>query len=356
VTDVVRAFLFSDIVGSTRRWEEHRAAMSDDLRLHNDMINEIVTDNHGRVFKLVGDAVCAVFDSAAGAVQASIDAQVAIVSADWQVPAGIQVRMALHKGEVEEADGDYFGPTLNRIARLLSTCHGGQIVMSAEIVDEGGIPIGAGVEDLGSHSLKDLGQPMKIFQLTHSILSTDFPNLLTQDNQPNPTLEAIRGRVFPCFPVAVQAVIIDPDERILLLAHKRKGICVISGGLEAHESVLHGALRETAEEAGFAVRVRPLGVSHASSFSYDDRIKYMLDVYFVMAYEGGRVVPSDDMEGADVLWLTLDEIVSKKLELTIPPSGPNALSILRRSVALWRVWRNTSDYQLEPWLGDPNQV
>ena len=347
---LVYAFLFTDIEGSTRRWEEQPEDMSADLRRHNDILTRVVETNGGRVFKMVGDAVYAVFETTGAAIQAAFDGQLSLSRVSWKVAEGIQVRMAIHRGEVETEDGngDFFGPTLNEIARLLSSSHGGQVVLSAETVTEAALPPGS-VKNLGSHVLKSLGKPMAIYQLMHPKLRADFPELLSLRNQPNPTVKGLNARVFPCFPVAVQVVAVNSDERILLLSHKTRGAQVISGGMEAHESVLQAALRETAEEAGFAVRVRPLGVVHASSFTYDRQIKYMLDVYFVMAYEGGRVVPGDDMAGSEVLWRSVDEIIEQRIEIVIPPNG---ISILNRAVELWRLWKDASTYPLEPWLSD----
>jgi len=131
---LVYAFLFTDIEGSTRRWEEQPEDMSADLRRHNDILTRVVEANGGRVFKMVGDAVHAVFETTGAAIQAAFDGQLSLSRVSWKVAEGIQVRMAIHRGEVETEDGngDFFGPILNQIARLLSSSHGGQVVLSAE--------------------------------------------------------------------------------------------------------------------------------------------------------------------------------------------------------------------------------
>ena len=121
-----------------------------------------------------------------------------------------------------------------------------------------------------------------------------------------------RNRVFPAYPIAVQALIIDENDRYLLLSSpSRNGNNewqVISGGLEADETVLEGVLREVSEEGGPHLRVRPLTVIHSQTFSFDTHIPFMVGIYYLLAYEGGEVVPGDDMRDADHRWWSLDEM------------------------------------------------
>ena len=122
--------LFTDIEGSTQRWEEWRDAMAQALRRHDELLRAAIERHDGYVFKTVGDAFCAVFSRAADGVSAAIDAQRALAAEDWSAIGGLHVRMALHSGATDERDGDYFGPAVNRVARLLATAHGGQVVFS----------------------------------------------------------------------------------------------------------------------------------------------------------------------------------------------------------------------------------
>ena len=124
-------FLFTDIEGSTRRWEQHPAAMKVDLARHDEILRSTIEANGGCVFKTVGDAFCAAFGSSTQAVAASPKVQRSLRAEGGRAPGGLKVRAALHTGEAEERDGDYFGPTLNRVARLLSAGHGGQVLLSA---------------------------------------------------------------------------------------------------------------------------------------------------------------------------------------------------------------------------------
>ncbi|MBV8339437.1 MAG: adenylate/guanylate cyclase domain-containing protein, partial [Candidatus Eremiobacteraeota bacterium] len=111
-------FLFTDIEGSTERWERHREAMKAAVARHDAVMREPLEDQGGYVFKTVGDAFCVVFPTAPQAVQAAVDAQRAIASQDWSQVGGLRARMAVHTGLADERNGDYFGPTVNRVARL----------------------------------------------------------------------------------------------------------------------------------------------------------------------------------------------------------------------------------------------
>ena len=125
---VTRSFLFTDIEGSTRRWEAFPAAMRAALARHDGLLRAAIEDHGGTVFKTVGDAFCAVFANAADALVAAVAAQRALAAEPWPDEiGGLRVRMALHADTADERDGDYFGPALNRVARLLAAGHGGQV-------------------------------------------------------------------------------------------------------------------------------------------------------------------------------------------------------------------------------------
>ena len=110
-------FVFTDIEGSTQRWESHRAAMQTALRRHDELLRSAIADHHGYVFKTIGDAFCAAFANPADAVAAIQAAQQAIAAEDFSGVDGLRVRAAIHTGTADERDGDYFGPAVNRVAR-----------------------------------------------------------------------------------------------------------------------------------------------------------------------------------------------------------------------------------------------
>ena len=125
-------FLFTAIEGSTKLWERSPNAMQRALARHDEILKEAVEGHDGYVFKTVGDAFCCAFRTASAALKASLFAQRALFSEEgWPEETGpLRVKMALHTGAAEERDGDYFGPPLNRVARLLSAGHGGQVLLS----------------------------------------------------------------------------------------------------------------------------------------------------------------------------------------------------------------------------------
>ena len=124
------AILFTDIEGSTKLWERHPEAMQTALARHDEILRVAIEQHGGYVFKTVGDAFCSVFPTAPDALKAALESQRRLLSSEWDETEPLRVRMALHTGAAEERDGDYFGPPLNRVARLLSAAHGGQVLLS----------------------------------------------------------------------------------------------------------------------------------------------------------------------------------------------------------------------------------
>ena len=180
-------FLFTDIEGSTTLWERGPEAMSEALPRHDKILRETIEVHGGNVFKTVGDAFCAAFSTAKDALETALESQRRLVSSEWRQSGSLRVRMALHTGTADERDGDYFGPTLNRVARLLSAAYGGQVLLSLttqELVRDQ-LPADVELWDLGVHHLKDLGRPEHVFQLATSGLTVDFPPLHTLDVHPN---------------------------------------------------------------------------------------------------------------------------------------------------------------------------
>ena len=193
--------LFTDVEGSTRLWEDEPKAMTAALRRHDEIIRAVIEDQRGFVFKTVGDAFCATFATPQAALSATLVAQQQLVSESWPTGRPIRVRMALHTGVCEERDNDYFGPAVNRTARLEAIAHGGQVVVSGTTADllSGSLPEGVRLRDLGQHRLKDLGRPEQVFQLEAETLPSGFPPLVSLDNPELPNnlpslLSAFIGR------------------------------------------------------------------------------------------------------------------------------------------------------------------
>ena len=150
----------------------------------------------------------------------------------------------------------------------------------------------------------------------------------------------------PCFPAATLVAIIDDEERILLLSTPgQNGWQVVAGAIEHGETVLEAALRETREEVGADLRVRPLGTAHTSSFWFDQTVGYLVSILYVMAYEGGDVSPGSDMAGSAWRWETIANIQSGRIVVNVP----HQVWTLERAVQLSTLWRNDPAPPLESW-------
>lgn len=173
-------FLFTDIEGSTRLWELHPEAMRSALASHDEITATHVNAHGGSVFKHMGDGAIAAFDAAGAAIDAAKAIQAALAGENHPDVGVLKVRMGIHSGEVEARDGDYFGPVLNRTARLMAAGHGGQVLVSLVAGRLAGNR--ADLVDLGEHRLRDLSTPERIFQV-----ATDqtLPPLRTLDVAPN---------------------------------------------------------------------------------------------------------------------------------------------------------------------------
>lgn len=158
-------FLFTDIEGSTPLWDAHPAAMRDALARHDAILRAAIDAAGGYVFATGGDGFCVAFHGAGSAVTAAMAAQQALAAEPWPEHVELRVRMGLHSGEADERDGNYFGPTVNRAARLMGSANGGQVVASAVtagLVDD---DEGVVVHDLGAVRLKGLVEPLRVFGL-----------------------------------------------------------------------------------------------------------------------------------------------------------------------------------------------
>ncbi|MCA9879371.1 MAG: adenylate/guanylate cyclase domain-containing protein, partial [Thermomicrobiales bacterium] len=190
-------FLFTDIEGSTRTWEQQRPVMARAVARHDALLAEAVAAHGGVLFKHVGDAVQAAFHSPAAAVAAAGAAQRALAAEPWPAETGpLRVRMGVHQGEAQPGpNGDYNQiPCLNRLSRLMSAGHGGQVLISdavREAVAEAWPP-GVTLRDLGEHRLRDLLAPERIWQLDIAGLPTTFPPIRTLGGHPGnlPVLSA----------------------------------------------------------------------------------------------------------------------------------------------------------------------
>ena len=214
--------VLTDVAGSTRLWERAPDAMGTALARHDQLVKEVIGSRGGVVLKSrgEGDATFSVFEDAARAAGAAVDLQRAFTAEPWPADAPLLVRVAVHTGRADLRDGDYYGPTVNRVARLRAAGHGGQILLSAAttalIRDR--LPDDVTLRDLGLRRLRDLLEPEHIFQVEHPALPDRFPPLATLDARPNnlpvqPTAFIGRDRAV----AALTALLRSSDARFVTL-------------------------------------------------------------------------------------------------------------------------------------------
>lgn len=182
-------FLLSDVEGSTRLWEQDPEAMSVALVRHDEIFHQVVGRCGGLVVKSKGegDSVFSTFDDPADAVRAAVEVQLALQAEAWPTARPIRVRMSVHAAEAELRDGDWFGPAVNRAARVRAVAHGAQVVVSQRAVERcrGRLPEGVDLLDLGLRRLKDLTEPEHLWQVTHPALPAAFPPVKSLDERPH---------------------------------------------------------------------------------------------------------------------------------------------------------------------------
>jgi predicted ATPase/class 3 adenylate cyclase len=181
----VVTFPFTDIEGSTRRWEADAEGMRVALSAHDEVLRSAIEAHGGFLFKHTGDGVCAAFASPTSAVDAAVAAQRTLV---------LPVRMGIATGEAELRERDYFGAVLNRAARVMAAGHGGQILLAESTA---GLLSGVDLLDLGPRRLRDVPTPVGVFQVRAPGLRAEFPPLRALDASPGnlrPAVTSFIGR------------------------------------------------------------------------------------------------------------------------------------------------------------------
>lgn len=180
-------FVFTDIEGSTRLWEQFPEAMDSALELHDRLMRDAFNEFGGHIFKTVGDMFCVAFANPVQAVSACFAAQKRLAETQFGAVGDIRVRMGIYTGTARARDNDYFGTALNRVSRLMSAGHGQQVLVSAPTAEfvSTELPDGCTLLELGPHQLRDVERPEVIFQLCHQALRAEFPPLRTLDATPN---------------------------------------------------------------------------------------------------------------------------------------------------------------------------
>jgi class 3 adenylate cyclase len=158
-------FLFTDVVNSTEWWDRHPVEMQEAVERHDRILVQAITAHAGFVFSRGGDGLAVAFERARDALAAAVAAQRELLAGPWPPGLELRVRMGLHTGEADERDGDYFGPPLNRAARLMSAAHGGQILVSATTAEMLWSVAGIELVDLGLLELRGIGDPVHAYGL-----------------------------------------------------------------------------------------------------------------------------------------------------------------------------------------------
>jgi predicted ATPase/class 3 adenylate cyclase len=183
----ILTFLFTDIEGSTSKWEEQPELMAQAVARHDALLREAVQRHQGRIVKTTGDGIYAAFPNPVDGLAAVIEIQLALLDPAATAGMSLAVRCGLHTGAVHARDDDYFGSTINRTARIMSAAHGGQVLVSQAIADllRECLPVGVSLKDLGNVRLKGLATTETVFQVVHPQLYQNFPALRELEATPN---------------------------------------------------------------------------------------------------------------------------------------------------------------------------
>jgi predicted ATPase/class 3 adenylate cyclase len=183
----VLTFLFTDIEGSSRLWEDHPDNMRQALACHDAILRSVVESNRGTVVKSTGDGLHAAFRDPRDAIATTVELQSALGDARATSGLALPVRCGMHAGVTDARDGDFFGSAVNRAARIMGAAHGGQVLASQSVADlsRDRLPGGVSLRDLGVVRLRDLASPERLFQVMHVALREDFPPLRSLEATPN---------------------------------------------------------------------------------------------------------------------------------------------------------------------------
>jgi class 3 adenylate cyclase len=183
-------FLMTDIERSSYHWEQNPEGMKAAVARHNELADQTIAHARGILIKSrgEGDSLFSVFSHSSDAVLAALELQRALLKEHWPLSTPLRVRMSLHTGEVRPENGDYFGPVVNRCARLRSLAHGGQVLLSKATHDLSNdhLPPGTTLKFLGEASLRHMQASEQIYQLVHPDLPAEFPPLPIIEPPPLP--------------------------------------------------------------------------------------------------------------------------------------------------------------------------
>jgi len=228
-------FLFTDIEGSARLWEQDPERMRPALGRHDALARTAIEGHRGSVVKMIGDGVHAAFADPLDALRATLQLQQALADPEATGGVPLRVRCGVHLGVAEHRDNDFFGTAVNRAARLMAAAHGGQVIVSQAVVDRVAdrLPQAVTLRDLGSVRLRDLASPERVYQVVHPRLRQDFPALRSLMATPNNLAQQVTSFV------GRERELADVKK---LLANTRLATLLGAGGLGKTRLSLHVAV------------------------------------------------------------------------------------------------------------------
>ncbi len=177
--------VFTDLEGSSPLWEAFPSQMGRAVARHDEIVSQVVEKHEGLIFKSLGDGVCAVFRDVHDAVAATVELQLAVHREPWPEQTPLKVRVGIHTGEVETRCDDYFGHSVNLVARLVDSGHGGQTLLTKDTVNQLAGTASERIEFLGRYRFRGIKQAQEVYQLCPDGLRTEFPNLRGTEEMPN---------------------------------------------------------------------------------------------------------------------------------------------------------------------------
>lgn len=322
-------FLFTEIEDSTRLWEKHRDVMGNVIYRHDALVREQLDRHGGKIIKHRGDGVFAVFEKG-NAVECALGIQRSIQRENWNEVGELRVRAALHAGSAEKHGEDYFGPTINRTARILDIGWGGQTLVTPEVLEECPLPEGAILQDLGVHLLKDLNDPQPILGLIAPDLALkEFPPLRSLSSHPS-NLPA-QPTPFVRNDAELEKILkplSDPKARLITVIG-RAGIgktrLALQAGMELSGDFPHGVYFVDLSRDGSAGN---LTAAAAQSLKYSTRAGEPHAAQLARYLKGkGILLIFDPLERADAAAEFLTEILAASPRLKILATARAALNL-----------------------------
>lgn len=287
-------FLFTDVEGSTRLWEEQPAEMQRALERHDEILRTAIKEHDGWVFATTGDGFAVAFTRVGDAVDTAADVQRAFATESWPTVRPVSVRMGLHTGEASERDGDYFGPVLNRAARIMTAGHGGQILVGATTAS---LLEDVELVDLGEQRLKDLpGTMLGPERSEESVSAGAAMDLTDAPNYAREQIRRVRGRWRLRKPT--------PGIRVSLSGREVEVLRLIAEGLTTREYVLRWDERPGAGPAEYEAAQRRI-LDVFGQWDRPDGITFHQFVVRVGDWGGYAVIETDNLADIHVLTTAL---------------------------------------------------